>query len=69
MAFSQTDLDAIQTAIASGVLRVRYADGREVTYQSLDDLLKAEKRILDAIARTSGRRSRRSYPSFRNGCY
>ena len=68
MAFNQTDLEAIQTAIGSGVLRVRYADGREVTYQSLDDLMKAERRILDAIARTTSRRSRRSYPGYRNGC-
>lgn len=68
MAFNQTDLEAIQTAIGSGVLRVRYADGRELTYQSLDDLLKAEKRILDAIAGSAGRRNRRSYPGYRNGC-
>ena len=68
MAFAQTELQAIQAAIGSGVLRVRYADGREVTYQSLDDLLKAEKRILSSLAGTSGRRNRRSYPGFRNGC-
>ena len=69
MAFNQSDLQAIQTAIGSGVLRVRYADGREVTYQSLDDLLKAEKRIQGDLAGTSGRRNRRSYPGYRNGCY
>jgi hypothetical protein len=68
MAFNQTDLVAIQAAIASGVLRVRYADGSEVTYQSLDDLLKAEMRIQGAIAPTPGRRNRRSYPGYRNGC-
>jgi len=68
MAFAQTDLEAIQTAIGSGVLRVRYADGREVTYQSLDDLLKAEKRIQGALAGVAGRRNRRSYPGYRNGC-
>lgn len=39
MAFSQSDLDAINTAIASGALKVKYAD-REVQYQSLADLLK-----------------------------
>ena len=68
MAFNQTDLEAIQAAIGSGVLRVRYADGREVMYQSLDDLLKAEKRIQGAIAGTPGCRNRRSYPGYRNGC-
>lgn len=68
MAFNQTDLDAIRTAIGSGVLRVRYADGREVMYQSLDDLLKAERRIMDGMATPAQRRSRRSYPGYRNGC-
>ncbi len=68
MAFNQTDLDAIQAAIGSGVLRVRYADGREVTYQSLEDLLKAERRIMDDMASPTQRRSRRSYPAYRNGC-
>jgi hypothetical protein len=68
MAFNQTDLDAIRAAIGSGVLRVRYADGREVMYQSLDDLLKAERRIMDGLASPAPGRSRRSYPSYRNGC-
>ncbi len=68
MAFNQTDLDAIQAAIGSGVLRVRYADGREVTYQSLEDLLKAERRIMDGMASPTQRSSRRSYPAYRNGC-
>jgi hypothetical protein len=68
MAFTQSDLDAIRVAIGSGVLKVRYADGSEVTYQSLDDLLKAEQRIVGSMAGTSGRRIRRSYPGYRNGC-
>lgn len=68
MAFSQSDLDAIRSAIGSGVLKVRYADGGEVTYQSADDLLKAEKRIEDALTSPTARRNRRRYPAFRNGC-
>ena len=39
MAYSQADLDAIKAAIASGSVKVKYAD-REVQYQSLTDLLK-----------------------------
>lgn len=69
MAFTAEDLTAIRTAIASGVLRVRYADGREVTYQSLDQLLKAEQRIIDGIAAAApAARPRRRTPAWRNGC-
>ncbi len=69
MAFTQTDLDTIRAAIGSGVMKVRYADGREVTYQSGADMLKAEQRIMDALASApgSGRRRRRT-PGWRNGC-
>ena len=48
MAFSQTDLDAIDAAIASGALRVKYKD-REVQYQSLADLLSARSVIANAL--------------------
>lgn len=48
MAFTQDDLDRIRTAIATGELRVRYAD-REVEYRSIDELIEAEKRILRAL--------------------
>ena len=40
MAWSQADLDALDDAIKSGTRQVRFAD-REVTYMSMDDLLKA----------------------------
>lgn len=41
MAWTQTDLDTIDAAVASGTLSVRFSDGRMVTYQSLDAMLKA----------------------------
>ncbi len=44
MAFSTTDLDAVNRAIASGELVVR-VDGRSVEYRSLDDLIKARDLI------------------------
>jgi len=44
MAYSQTDLDAIRAAIASGNLTVKIND-RLVTYRSLDDLFRIEDRI------------------------
>ena len=50
MAFTQSDLDKIDTAIASGVSRVKYADGSEVQYRSFDDMLNARARIADSLS-------------------
>lgn len=47
MAFTQADRDSVATAIATGAMRVRYADGREVTYQSGADL-RAALALIDA---------------------
>ena len=44
MAFTQSDLDAIDTAIASGELTVSH-NGRTVTYRSMSDLLRARQTI------------------------
>lgn len=61
MAFTQSDLNAVEAAIASGELRVS-SNGRETTYRSVDDLLKARDTIkaslqasgaLPAVSRTS----------------
>lgn len=49
MAYSETDLQAIEKAIARGVTKVKYAD-KEVTYSSLDELI----RIRDLIKRELG---------------
>jgi len=48
MAFTQTDLDKIQIAIATGALTVR-VNGKLVTYRDMDELLKAERRIQLAL--------------------
>lgn len=61
MAFSTTDLDAINSAIASGELTVKI-DGREITYRSMADLLKAKSTISSELAAAeSGGRSGGSY--------
>ena len=49
MAFTSTDLAAIDAAIASGELTIR-SNGREVTYRSLSELLKARETIAGALA-------------------
>lgn len=48
MAFTQTQLDALDAAIASGELIVKY-DGREVTYRSFDQLVKARNFVADRL--------------------
>lgn len=68
MAFTQADLDNIRSCIASGVMRTRFADGREVTYQTLDAMMNAEQRIAAAVAASSPTaRRRRRTPIYRSG--
>ena len=60
MAFTQSDLDAIDAAIASGELTVSH-NGRTVTYRSMDDLFKARDRINNLLASQSSRPAGSSY--------
>lgn len=61
MAFTQSNLDAIDSAIASGELTVKTRNGGEVTYRSMDDLLKARTTIAAALAAAQVQ-SQRVYP-------
>ena len=54
MAFSNDDLSRLQRAIASGIKSVTYSDGRVTTYQSVADMVVAEKYIKDQIAIQNG---------------
>lgn len=45
MAWSQNDLDALDTAIARGVKSVTFADGRRTEYQTTADMLAARKQM------------------------
>ena len=53
MAFSQTDLAAIDAAIASGELTVRTADGKMVTLRTMGELLQARAAIAAEVRSTS----------------
>lgn len=55
MAWQQSDLDALDTAIASNVLSVRYADGRQTTYQNATDMLAVRTAMKNELAATAGR--------------
>lgn len=60
MAFTTTDLATVEAAIATGALRVRYADGREVTYQDAAALLRVRAVILGEINAAASLRPPRS---------
>lgn len=53
MAWTQAQLEAIEAAIASGELTVRFGD-RTVTYRSMEELLQARAVIKEALAAESG---------------
>ncbi len=46
--FTVTQLEAIEKAIASGTLRVRY-DGKEIQYQDMSSLMNARNLIRDEL--------------------
>lgn len=49
MAYTQTDLDTLDAAIASGERRVR-VNGREVEYRSVAEMMQARAHVATAIA-------------------
>lgn len=55
MAFTQDDVDALKRAMATGALRVRYPDGREVQYRTLSEMKAV---LVMAQAEASGTPSR-----------
>lgn len=61
MAFTTTDLAAVNGAIASGELTVRTADGKQVTLRTMAELLQARAAIQAEIASTSSA-TPRMYP-------
>lgn len=67
MAWTQTELDAVRRAYASGTLRVSY-DGKSVEYGSADDLLKRIRTIESEMATIAGSpRAVAGYAGFARG--
>ena len=50
----QANLDAINQAIGNPMLKVRFPDGREVTYRSTEELRNAKAEIEEDIRELSG---------------
>lgn len=57
MAWSQTDIDTLKAAIASGVLSVSYAGppARSVSYQSTESMLQALAVMQQEVSGAAGR--------------
>lgn len=53
MPYTTADLAAIDSAIASGEMHVRTADGKQVTLRSMPELLQARAAIVAELASTS----------------
>lgn len=60
MAISQTDLDALDKAIASGALEVRL-EGRSVKYRDIPELIAARQHIAGLLATQQGGRRGSTY--------
>jgi len=66
MAFTQTQLDALDEAIASGTLEVWY-DHKKVEYRSLDEMLQIRQTMATEIAQQGRPRVRRRVAQYSNG--
>jgi hypothetical protein len=53
MAYTSADLENLRQAIAEGVQRVRFSDGRELTYRSLDEMHRIEAKIVAELSAIS----------------
>ena len=67
MAYTTTQLQELEAAIASGVLTVRHSDGRSSTFQSLSEMRKLRLDMLADINKAAGTRKRRTMRLYQRG--
>lgn len=61
MAYTSTQLADLRAAIAEGVLSVRFSDGRQLTYRSLDEMRRIEQSMSNEVEAATRVRVRRTY--------
>lgn len=66
MAWTQTDVDALKSALKSGTRLVRYAD-KTIEYRSLQEMRELLRMMEADVADTAGTRVTRSYAKFSKG--
>ena len=64
MAYTQQQYNDLVSAIAEGVLQVRFSDGRQLSYRSLSEMMNL-KSVMEEELGVSGAGRRRHYASFR----
>lgn len=64
MAYTTQQLADLRSAIAEGVLRVRFTDGRELTYRSLDEMKRIEATMAAELEATTTVMVKRTYYTF-----
>ncbi len=64
MAYTTQQLADLRSAIAEGVLRVRFTDGRELTYRSLDEMWRIEATMAAELEATTTVMVKRTYYTF-----
>lgn len=65
MAYTAQQLTELRSALAEGVLTVRFSDGRSLTYRSLDEMLQIEAKMAKEIEASSQyKTAQRKYFSF-----
>ncbi|GJE27957.1 hypothetical protein LKMONMHP_2819 [Methylobacterium organophilum] len=66
MPWSQSDIETLKMAIATGTSRVRFADGREVFYRSLADMRSTLEQITREVLGPSASRPLRIVAGYRS---
>lgn len=66
VSFTQTQLDTLDAAIASGTLKVAY-DGREITYRSMKELREARDFVARGLSGSGAARITHVNPVFDRG--
>lgn len=64
MSYTPEQLAELRSAIAEGVLKVRFSDGRELTYRSLAEMLETERRMATEVEAGQVKPVRRIYQTF-----
>lgn len=64
MSYSAQQLADLRAAIAEGVLKARFSDGRELTYRSLAEMLETERRMAADVETAQNKPVRRIYVTF-----
>ena len=70
MAITQSDIDTIDAALAAGVRRVTFADGRTTEYHSADQMLAVRREFvaqLNKAANAAAGRPRKRYAVYGSG--